>query len=410
MRRRRERLGTLTLALLTLIALALGLSSTPAGPSLIPPAQADDGERLYLPLVTRNHHSPPPETRLGYGVALADLGNMDLAWDLGFNWAQGFVAWADIEPQEGAGYNWASVDNIIAAARPYGMKVLLRVDRPPAWARQGGTTETGPIRADKLDRFAAFLTALAERGRGGIAAYEIWNEPNLAIEWGGRRPDPACYVTMLQHAYPAIKAGHPEALVISAGVASTGHRDDSVAVGDLLYIERMYEAGVKGFFDALGSQPHGFGRPPEVDPDTVENGFCFRRVEQQRAIMERYGDGERQVWATEFGWLLDPGPVCYHWGDWPTRTWQTVSEETQADYLVRAFQYAHDHWPWMEGMALFNLDFGADYWQAGCPGAMTVCNPMRFYSLVDRVNPCDPDHNPVHYRPAFLALQEMPKR
>ncbi|MFQ6057683.1 MAG: cellulase family glycosylhydrolase [Anaerolineae bacterium] len=395
------------LALLALTVLATGLSS-PAPPGFA--ARLQNDRWLYLPLVTRSYHSPLPETRLGYGIALADLGNMELVWELGFNWVQGFVAWADVEPQEGAGYNWADVDNIIATARSYGIKVLLRVDRPPAWARRQGTTETGPVRADKLDRFAAFLTALARRGRGTIAAYEIWNEPNLASEWGGRRPDPAYYVTMLRYAYPAIKAGDPEAVVVSAGMASTGQRDDSVAMGDLLYIQRMYEAGARDFFDVLGSQPHGFGRPPEIDPTTVENGFCFRRAEQQRAIMERYGDGDKQMWVTEFGWLLDPGPLCYHWGDWPTRTWQMVSEETQADYLVRAFQYAYDHWPWMGVMILFNLDFGADYWQAGCPGARTVCNPMRFYSLVDRVNPCDPDHNPIHRRRAFFALQEMPKR
>ena len=43
----------------------------------------------------------------------------------------------------------------------------------------------------------------------------------------------------------------------------------------------------------------------------------------------------------EFGWHVNPG---IH----PDYAWYAVDEETQADYLVRAYAYAAEHWrPWV---------------------------------------------------------------
>ncbi len=383
----------------------VAISAATGTPTIQP---EDQDHHLFLPFVAHKAYGPLPPTRMGYGAVVADLRNLDLLRDLGFAWAQVFIPWADVEPEENGPRRWETVDDLIKTARRYNVHLLARVDRPPAWAREPGTTATGPVRRDRLGRWADFLEELAARGAGVIRAYEVWNEPNLTLEWGGRPPDPAHYVEILQTAYHAIKRGDPEALVITAAMATTGPRgEDPVAWDDLLYIERMYQAGAKGYFDALGTNPHGFGYPPEQDPGAV-NGLAFRRVEQQRAIMERFGDGDRGMWAMEVGWLSDPGPVCYPAWEADGRLWQKVSLEQQRDYLVRAFRYALDRWPWMEVMVVFNLDFGAVPSEAGCPGATNVCEETRFYSLVARDNPCNPD-DPLRFRPAYEALRVMPK-
>ncbi|MFQ5854747.1 MAG: hypothetical protein ACE5LU_03770 [Anaerolineae bacterium] len=366
----------------------------------------------YLPLVAGNMFGPSVGTELKYGTVVADVQHLPLVRRLGFTWAQVFVPWASVEPTKDGPRQWAVVDDIIRAGRRYNVHLLARVDRPPAWAREPGTTATGPVRPDELERWADFLEALAARGDGVIGAYEIWNEPNLSIEWGGRPPDPGRYAQIIQAAYPAIKRGSPDAVVVSAGMATTGPAGDRFmphVLEDLWYIERMYQAGAKGYFDMLGTNPHGFGRPPEQDPgDPGINGLTFRRAEQQRAIMENFGDGDRGMWAMEVGWLTDPGPACYAAWEADGRLWQKVTLEQQRDYLVRAYRYAHQHWPWMKAMILFNLDFGAVPSEAGCPGARDVCQETRFYSLVTRNNPCNIE-DPLQYRPAFQALQDMPK-
>jgi hypothetical protein len=118
--------------------------------------------------------------------------------------------------------------------------------------------------------------------------------------------------------------------------------------------------------------------------------------------MVENGDSYKQVWAIEFNWILDPGAGCSGWGDWPSRWWQRVDVATQADFLVRAYQYAYSNWPWMGVMNVFNLDFATDYWR-------DYCEPIRWYSITYRVDHRDPANNPILPRPAYDALAAMPK-
>ena len=62
-----------------------------------------------------------------------------------------------------------------------------------------------------MNDFGDFCGALADRYRGRIGAYQIWNEPNLSREWGDEAPDPAGYTALLRVCYQAIKAVDPQA-------------------------------------------------------------------------------------------------------------------------------------------------------------------------------------------------------
>jgi hypothetical protein len=93
------------------------------------------------------------------------------------------------------------------------------------------------------------------------------------------------------------------------------------------------------------------------------------------------------LWATEFGWIVQPPTGCLGDPGWQGRSWQIVSEAKQASNLVGAFQYATSHWPWMEAMFIFNLNFNT----AGYP----ICEQMRYYG--------------VQGRAAEAALRAMPK-
>ena len=47
--------------------------------------------------------------------------------------------------------------------------------------------------------------------------------------------------------------------------------------------------------------------------------------------MEQNGEGGKQIWLTEFGWTTYNTAPGYEYG-------QLISDQQQADYLVRAFQ------------------------------------------------------------------------
>ena len=38
---------------------------------------------------------------------------------------------------------------------------------------------------------------------------------------------------------------------------------------------------------------------------TNHGQFYYRRIEQQRQVMEKYGEGQKQIWLTEYGWCSD---------------------------------------------------------------------------------------------------------
>lgn len=330
------------------------------------------------------------EPHLGYGVNMAERTNMNLVRDMDFGWVKGFVNWASTEPSKGS-YHWDDCDNVVNAAEQYGLKILFRVDHPPAWANGAGGTAPQTDPNDLGD----FMYALADRYKGRVAAYEIWNEPNLNAEWGGRSPAPEYYVEILKTAYDAIKKRDPEAIVVSAGLSTAGEGGEG-SVGDLIYLQGMYDAGAKDYFDVLGSHPYGGPYDPDKMTD-VKGGMCFHRAKEQHDVMVANGDGHKKVWATEFGWVLETDCDLGH-----DHEWMKVSEEEQATYLVRAYQKAHFEWPWMGVMFLFNLDFATVSWYEDC-------DPKRWYSITYRQDQHDPGHNPIQYRQAYSALKAMPK-
>lgn len=352
--------------------------------------------KFHLPLAARYAHTPAGpyyQGEFGYGLSLCNT-DVRAATEIGFGYVKLYARWADYEPRKGA-YTWngaaASLQHTIAAAAASGVRIVLRVDTPPSWAAPGSGNRPPTDPAD----FGDFMGAFAAHMKGQVAAYEIWNEPNLSYEWGNMRPNPERYAELLKAAYPKIKAADPRVVVLTAGLASTGGDGGVTALNDVEFIDRMYRAGAKGYFDALGSHPYGFANPPEIrNPNHVTD---FRRAADQHAVMERYGDGAKQIWATEFGWLIDPSEYGHpeYLGDplWSGRQWQRVGAQTQADYLVRAYQYAYANWPWMGVMLLFNYDFSTAGWY---PPA----EPMRWYSILN------PDFSP---RPAYNALKAMPK-
>ena len=319
--------------------------------------------------------SPHATDDLILGFNIADLGNAYLVRDMGWSWAKGYVNWETVEPARGQ-YRWVDPDHTVHAFRSQGLHILLRVQGTPLWARPSDTPLSHP--PNDLNDFATFMQALAGHFRGEVDAYEIWNEPNLNYEWGYLPPDPARYAAMLKAVYPAVKAGDPQALVISAGLATTGEGSDT-AMGDLEYLRARYAAGARGYFDALGSHPYAFGHDPDYEDPW---GLCLSRVAQQREVMLAYGDATTPVWITELGWVLHSS-----W-DLVEHERIGVNELQQARYLVRAYEKTRAEWPWIRALFVFNLDFSSVPWY---PAA----EPMRWYAILN------PDRTP---RPAYSQL------
>ncbi|MGE3910299.1 MAG: cellulase family glycosylhydrolase [Chloroflexota bacterium] len=285
-----------------------------------------------------------------------DLGRVR---DAGFTWQKTLFKWRDIEPVRGQ-FNWAEADRVVKASKAAGVKIIARLDFQPTWARVDGAHNGPP---DNYEDFGRFVTELANRYRsdspiGPVQAIEVWNEPNLAREWGQQPVNQAAagdYVRLLKTAYEATKAVDPSIIIITAGLSPTGWNDDTARPDDL-YLQWMYDAGAKAYFDVLGAHGPGFKAPPNISPEEAASSpvwgghrsFTFRRVEDLRQIMVDNDDAAKQIWLLEFGWTTDTINPAY--------AWHRVTPEQHAEYLVAAYKWAHANWsPWIGVMALWTL-------------------------------------------------------
>ena len=329
----------------------------------------------------------PPDDSQGRGANVADLKNASLLPEIGFEWLKSFVFWSRSQLNERGRYRWHDLDKALGTAARSDLRLLLRVDQAPLWTHPDNTSHTAPPDEEHLQAWGDFLEAMARHARGRVDAYEIWNEPNLASEWGDEAPDPAYYARMLAIAYERIHRADPQALVVSAGFAPTLGGNGNM--GNLEYLQALYDVGGPRC-DVLGSHPYGYASPPDADPYAQAS---FREAEKEYAIASAHDDGSKRVWATEFGWMLTPESgghsECRDYFAEAGR-WYGVSAQEQAQYLVQAFEYASAHWPWMGVMFVFNLDFAAAPWYTD------PCDPMTYESLLA------PDGSP---RPAFNAMK-----
>jgi hypothetical protein len=264
---------------------------------------------------------------------------LDMARAAGIHWVKQQFSWEEIEPHRKGEYDWAKYDRIVDLADQYGMEIIARLDRPPDWTRQHNRFKTRP--PDNLEDYGDFVFAFTERYAGRIRHVQVWNEPNLAAEWGFERVDAKAYAQMLAVAYRRAKEADPDIAVLSAPLAIT--LEDASMRGnhnDLVFLEEMYQAGAGDDFDILSANAFGLDRPPEDPPS--EDLLNFRRVELQREIMVRYGDSAKPIWINEYGWNAAPASFAKE-----HLTWERVSIAEQAEYTVRGIAWARENWPWL---------------------------------------------------------------
>ena len=302
----------------------------------------------------------PPLGSLSYGIQAFlwwDTGyaglHLDWVYMLALNAVKQTFAWENLEPESGV-WDFSQADRILNEVERRGIDLVIRLGQVPTWATSVDLDRPDVVDAppDDLSDWATYCGTLAERYKGRVKAYQIWNEPNLTREWGGAPPNAADYVELLRLCSEAIHAADPDAILISAGLAPTGTYDDN-AHRDDIYLDAMYREGFQQYIDVVGAHAPGWGHPPEYGPDDAERDgnprwATFRRIEDLRKIMLQHDDAARQMAILEFGWTIDPVNPDYRW--------HAVTEEQQAQYIVDAYAYAAEHWrPWVGLMTLVYL-------------------------------------------------------
>jgi hypothetical protein len=161
--------------------------------------------------------------------------------ELGAGIWQASVDWSEVatarpaNPRDPAdpAYFWPSgLDAAVAAARPYGIKVMLQVIRTPRWANGGKSSNWVPTH---LSDYNDFLVAAALR-YPSVKLWMIWGEPSKRANFRPLTPQkpntkhltraqaaaPRLYARMLDGGYAALKSVRRSNRVIGGNTFTVG--------------------------------------------------------------------------------------------------------------------------------------------------------------------------------------------
>ena len=244
---------------------------------------------------------------------------------VGFQWVRITASWHRIQSSKNGGYDWQDIDDAIALAKKYNLKVLMQISSAPEWATgvdKLSAAEKNALNARKIwvasfaplpqydNDFSNFVSALVNRyARQGVIDYEFWNEPGNPEFWHDTiqnpKPNPEHYTHLLKIAYTAAHNAHNDVNVMAGGMTVGGSNNSTGYIGPMEFLERMYRAGAKEYFDGVSHHPYGIYARAFRDNgwanmigDVVKPGGGEKTLYQ---IMLENGDGNKKIWPSEVG-------------------------------------------------------------------------------------------------------------
>lgn len=194
--------------------------------------------------------------------------------------------------------------------------------------------------------YARVVSGLPRR-EGCLLYVEIWNEPNLNLEWSGQA-NPVEYAQFMRDVATAIHAlGDPRIRVCNGGLSPGGEYER------LAYIDGM--ASVPGALESLdvwASHPYPGNHPPEYNiHDDAAPIFPDLTIDSYLLELERlalYGHGDLPVILTETGYALGQNNFGF-------QGYAPIDEINRADYIRRALEDYWSAWPELIGVCPYEL-------------------------------------------------------
>ena len=205
--------------------------------------------------------------------------NMEVLSQCGVKWIRAWWGWGMCEKERGK-FDWAEYDRQFAAVNgaqmcvmPILLRYYARLEQEWSGPVKAGTIQHPPY---KWEEWTNFVRHVAERYKGRVPAWEVWNEPTMS--GGSFTKD--IYADLLRATTPALREVDPKATVVGfAGV-------------ELPFMKETLALGVAPLMDVISEHSYAEIERPEIN--------IPKRMEELRAVMAADG-GEKPVWHTEQG-------------------------------------------------------------------------------------------------------------
>lgn len=294
---------------------------------------------------------------------------LEMAVDAGYHWIRQEFVWEDIEihakgdfeDRRHAPYRsaWQKYDRIVDLAERQGLELIVRISNPPEWTRSAGAEPGTFAPPDNAQDFADFVGAVVARYKGRIRFYQLWNEPNIYPEWGSYPINPEAYTELLRAGATAARAADPNVVIIAGALAATINLQPAAAapansLSDLIFLQRMYDAGAAPWFDIVAVQGYGLWSGP-TDRRMQPRVLNISHHLFVRDLMVANGDSAKPIWMAEMNWNAAPDDVPAPYG--------RVSLAQQARYLPLAYARVRKEWPWVGVANTWYLKRATDEWE-----------------------------------------------
>lgn len=222
------------------------------------------------------------EKGLGFGFCDAP-GNeteVEIFHKLGADYVRMGVNWSLLEGADG-NWDFSRYDQLIIKAAESKRSIILMLcyDHPKI-RRRGDRNHY--VRAEYIPDFLAYVGRVYDRWGDLVAGFEIWNEPNMRLFWGGSDSE---FFQLCRETLTYLKTIAPEKPVAVGSVMLNPW------VGGRGYVKKLLDAGLLEEADALSIHPYAYWVPSQA-----------RRVASVRKDMDERGYNTKELWITEVGY------------------------------------------------------------------------------------------------------------
>jgi len=178
---------------------------------------------------------------------------------------------------------------------------------------------------------------------------EVWNEPNLDVEWSGKA-NVAEYARFFVDASKAIRSIGDSRIKVMNGAFGLSPKSTEICC--------QVEPEFVNAFDVWASHPYPQNQPPEFNNHNgtaIHNKLSIDGYLMETEVLRKYGRRDIKVMITETGYALGETVFSDSYGFPP------VDEHNRADYMLRAYR---DYWEkWPELVAVIPFEFADRGWE-----------------------------------------------
>lgn len=310
---------------------APALAGTSPSPTPTPAAGGTPSPSPAGGLQTRFGNQSVP--RIGTGPYTQGYG---LIREMGLATIREGFNWKNLEPTRGQLVSWMSlVDDKVDALNEMGVAIQAMVTDTPDWASSDpryasktawdaaspgrftlpagldqpafadGTDQYKPgVGANPANPFASYLYRLAERYKGKIAYYQVWNEPDFPSGDLGRGEKGSSgaqryftgsvqdYARMLRVAHTVVTGVDPRAKITTGGLGYEG------------YLDALLDSGAAKDFEMLDF--HAYGTDKTTANGVLNSAWGFLgRYEALKGVMTAHGVTGKTYGVSEAGMTSD---------------------------------------------------------------------------------------------------------